>query len=230
MNKKILIVVAHPDDEVLGVGGTAIKHVRNGDDVYCLILGKGVEARLDKKEIAENVGIDNEKKRNISSFNSGKIIGFKEMFFLDFPDNRFDSVDLIDITKEIELFVDKIQPDIIYTHYENDLNIDHRKTFEAVITACRPCNDNCPKEIYCFEVLSSTEWQLKGKKFMPNVYVDISKEIDKKIQAIEEYKEELREWPHSRSIEGVKTLAKFRGLESGKKYAEGFYLVRCLID
>ena len=107
--------------------------------------------------------------------------------------------------------------------------MDHQITSKAVITACRPCNENCPKEIYCFEVLSSTEWQLEKEKFKPNVYVDIEKEIENKIMALKLYKSEIREYPHSRSVEGVEILAKYRGLECGKKYAEALRLVRSII-
>lgn len=224
--KQILVIAAHPDDEVLGVGGTILKHVKNGDEVYCLILGRGVESRFDKKSIERNEEDEKEKERMQESLNCGKILGMKEIFFEDFPDNRFDSVDLLDITKKVEYYLKIVKPEIIYTHYENDLNIDHRRVFQAVITACRPCNENCPKEIYSFEVLSGTEWQLEGMKFSPNVYIDIEENIETKLRAIEVYKSEIRDYPHSRSNEGIKILSKYRGLECGRKYAEAFRLIR----
>jgi LmbE family N-acetylglucosaminyl deacetylase len=139
-------------------------------------------------------------------------------------------VDFLLIIKKIDQYIEKIKPEIIYTHYENDLNLDHRLTFQAVITACRPCNENCPKEIYCFEILSSTEWQVEGEKFKPNVYIDIENEIEDKIKAFKEYKSEIRNWPHSRSAEGIRILATYRGLESGKKYSEAFKLIRMIVD
>lgn len=213
MNKKVLVIAAHRDDEVLGAGGAIAKHVRDGDEVCCLILGSAELCR-------ESVDM------NKQALECAKILGIKEMFFENFPDNEFDSVSLLSITRKIEEYVARISPEIIYTHYENDLNIDHRLTFQAVITACRPCNEKGPREIYCFEVLSSTEWQLGKERFSPNIYIDIENEIETKIQAMLEYKSEIRDYPHSRSIEGIKILAKYRGLECNKKFAEAFILIR----
>jgi LmbE family N-acetylglucosaminyl deacetylase len=226
--KKILVIAAHPDDEILGAGGTISKHVKNQDEVYCLILGLGVESRLDKKSVEKNEGSEKEIERMQESLNCAKILGIKEIFFEDFPDNRFDGVDLLDITKKVEDYVKLVKPEIIYTHYENDLNVDHRRVFQAVITACRPCNENCPKEIYSFEVLSGTEWQLEGAKFFPNVYIDIEENIEIKLRALDEYKSEIRDYPHPRSKEGIEILSKYRGLECGKRYAEAFKLVRII--
>jgi len=216
--KKVLIVAAHPDDEILGIGGTALKHIKNGDEVSCLILGEGVTSRETREGTVEELHKD--------SLNAAEIIGFNDVFFSNFPDNRFDSVDLLDIIKEVEKYLEKVKPDIIYTHNENDLNIDHRITFQAVLTACRPCNKNCPEKIYTFETLSSTEWQTSDKQFKPNTYIDIEEEIEKKIEALGAYKSEVREYPHSRSLEGVRILAQYRGLEAGLKYAEAFCLIR----
>lgn len=220
MAKKILVVAAHPDDEILGVGGTVVKHVKEGDVVFALILGEGVMSRID----ADKKDMDSLYK---NTKQAGKIIGFKEIFFSKFPDNSFDSVSLLKITQEVEKYVAEIRPDIIYTHHEHDLNIDHRLTFEAVLTACRPCNENCPSKIYTFETLSSTEWQSKdGKQFKPNFYVNIEENVEQKIKALREYKTEMRTYPHSRSEEGVKILAQYRGLEVNLKFAEAFCLVR----
>lgn len=213
MNNKILVVVAHRDDEVFGVGGTIKKYSKNGGKVYCLYLG-------DENLCRENGNL------NDSANKSAKILGIEKLFFEDLPDNKFDSIPLINITQKVEKYVSEVKPDIIYTHYENDVNADHRLTYEAVMTACRPCNNNCPKEIYSFEVLSSTEWQLKKPKFNPNFYIDIKNEIEDKIKACKEYKSEFREYPHSRSYKGVKILAQYRGLECGKEYAEAFKLIR----
>jgi LmbE family N-acetylglucosaminyl deacetylase len=220
MKKRILIIVAHPDDEVLGVGGTAAKHVDAGDEVYCLILGEGAISRQGalKQEITE---LRHEAQA------AAKSLGFKEIVFFSFPDNSFDSIPLLKIIKEVEKYLAKINPHIVYTHYENDLNIDHRLTFQAVITACRPCNDFCPEEVYSFEVLSSTEWQSKLRKhFNPNFYVDIKNSLKRKIEALKKYKSEIRRYPHSRSPRGVEALAHYRGLEAGLESAEAFYLVK----
>ena len=221
MVKKILVIVAHPDDEILGVGGTIKKHTNAGDETYCLILGQGILSR------------DNSNEKEISnlredSLMAGKTIGFKEVFFENVPDQRSDSVDFLDIVKIIERYFSKIRPDVVYTHYENDLNLDHRITFRSVITASRPCNENSPSEIYSFEVLSSTEWQLEGEKFKPNTYVNIETEIDAKVNALKIYTSEIREYPHPRSKEGIIILAQYRGLECNKKYAEAFKLIRSI--
>ncbi len=216
----ILIVVAHPDDEIIGIGGTAIKHVREGDAVYALILGKGVAARDDTD--AEKI-----KKLEQQTKNASKIIGFKEVFSCNFPDNRFDSVARLEIIKVVERYLKKIQPIVIYTHYENDVNVDHQIVFQAVNTACRPCFSDYPKKIYTFETLSSTEWQLADNQtFNPNTFVDIEKYIEKKLSALEQYKDEMCEYPHSRSLKGVKILSQYRGLQAGKQFAEGLMLKR----
>lgn len=220
MNKKILVVAAHPDDELIGPGGTLIKHIQRGDVVYCLILGEGIMAR-DNADSTE-VKMLHERARF-----AGKIIGFQEMTFADFPDNAFDTVSLLKIAKVVEGQLEKIKPDIVYTHHEYDLNVDHKLAFQAVLTACRPCNPDCPRELYTFETLSSTEWQSKNyQQFQPNLYVDISAVIEKKIKALQEYTSELRLYPHSRSVEGVRILAQYRGLESYIHFAEAFMLVR----
>lgn len=217
---KILIVVAHPDDEILGAGGTLIKHAENGDEVYCLILGEGAMSRSK----ADKLTLE---KLHAETRKAGEVVSFKEIFFADFPDNAFDTVSLLSIAKEVEKYLEKIKPEIIYTHHSHDLNIDHRLVFQAVLTASRPCNKNCPAEIYTFETLSSTEWQIKYEEsFQPNVYIGIEGSIDKKIMALKKYTSEIRDYPHPRSCEGIKILAQYRGLESGLRYAEAFCLIR----
>jgi LmbE family N-acetylglucosaminyl deacetylase len=216
----VLVVAAHPDDEVLGSGGTLIKHVKCGDEVFCLILGEGIMSRLgaEKKEI--------DKLRSASQ-KAGRIIGFRKSYFADFPDNSFDTISLLKITQKVEKYFRQIKPNIVYTHHGNDLNIDHQLTFQAVLTASRPCNIDYPKEIYAFETPSSTEWQVKnGSMFSPNVYINIEDTINKKVTAFEEYKSEIRSYPHPRSRQGLKILAQYRGLEVGLKYAEAFCLIR----
>lgn len=221
MKKRILIIAAHPDDEVLGCGGVAAKYAALKDEVYCLILGEGENSRSNQ---IEKLKI---KKLQQDGQAAAEILGIKEIFFHNFPDNSFDSVPLLSIIKIIEEYLKKIKPNIIYTHFENDLNIDHRLTFQAVLTACRPCNNFSPKEIYSFEVLSSTEWQAKQRKqFTPNYYVDIKNTISKKKEALKKYRSEIRDYPHSRSVEGIEIQARYRGLEAGLESAEAFCLVR----
>jgi LmbE family N-acetylglucosaminyl deacetylase len=216
MNKKILIIAAHRDDEVLGAGGTIAKHVEEEDKVYCLILGNEILCRE-----SENL--------NNQAIESSKILGITEIFFENFPDNKFDSIPLLEITQTVEKYVNKIKPNIIYTHWEDDLNIDHRTTFNAVITACRPCTNDSLEKILSFEVLSSSEWRLT-KKFKPNVYINIEKTFEKKVRALNAYQSEIRNYPHSRSTKGIEILANYRGLECGKKFVEAFYLVKQIKD
>ncbi len=222
MNKTILVIAAHPDDELLGCGGTIIKHIKNGDTASTLILGEGMTSR--NKEEQESL-----EKLHKDAKVAADIIGFENIFFADLPDNKFDSVALLDIVKIVEKYISEIKPDIVYTHHGYDINIDHQKTFHAVITACRPCNQYCPEKIYTFETLSSTEWQHKDhKQFAPNTYINIEKELDQKIEAMEAYTSEIRNFPHSRSSQGIRTLATYRGIESGQSAAEAFHLVRSI--
>ena len=221
--KKILIAAAHPDDEILGCGGTISRLVNEGHKVYTLILGEGITSRDERRDRKKREEEIKELKKQINKAN--KIIGVKKVFTFDFPDNRFDSIPLLTIIKKVEKIKNQIKPDIIFTHFNNDLNIDHKKTYEAVLTATRPIKNETVKTIYSFEVLSSTEWKFPVT-FSPNVFFDISKTIDKKIEAIKKYKNELHSFPHPRSVETILTNAKLWGSKSGMKYAEAFELVR----
>lgn len=223
MNKKILIIAAHPDDEVLGCFGTVSRLIKEGYEAYTLILGEGKTSR---DEIRSN----NNKKDEIEELNieiqkANKTIGIKKVFIESFPDNRFDSVDLLDIIKVITKVKEEVNPDIIFTHYENDLNIDHQLTYKAVITATRPMKDECVKEIYSFEILSSSEWNYP-LSFSPDTFFDISTTIDLKIKAMKEYKSELCEYPHPRSLEGIKLNSRYHGMRVGKNNIEAFKTIR----
>ncbi|MBD3799582.1 MAG: PIG-L family deacetylase [Epsilonproteobacteria bacterium] len=224
-NKKILIVAAHPDDEVLGCFGTIGRLVKEGCEAYTLILGEGKTSR-DEQRMVENKK-DEIEVLNIEIKKANDTIGIKKVFVEAFPDNRFDSVDLLDIIKVISRVKMEVKPDIIFTHYEHDLNIDHQITYKAVITATRPMEDESVKEIYSFEILSSTEWNYP-LSFSPDTYFDISDTIDIKINAMKEYKSELCDYPHPRSLEGIELNAKYQGMRVGKKYAEAFKSVRVI--
>jgi len=224
-NKTILIVAAHPDDEVLGCGGTIARLIKEGFEVYTLILGEGITSRDDMRDRKRREEEITELKGEAKEAN--KILGVKEVFFYDFPDNRFDTVPFLDIVKVIEKVKNSINPEIIFTHYEMDLNIDHQITYRAVITATRPLKEETVKEIYSFEIPSSTEWRYP-LNFSPDVFFDISTTIDIKIKALEKYKTELKKYPHSRSLEGVKLIAKNWGIKVGLEYVEAFKVVRIL--
>jgi len=222
MNKKILVVAAHPDDEVLGCGGTMARHASNGDKVHVLFMSAGVGSR-------ENIKNDEVNERRICAKQASKILGSQSPQFLNFPDNRMDSVDLLDIVQPLEKLIEKIKPEVVYTHHIGDLNIDHQITHKAVVTACRPQPGFCVKEIFAFEVLSSTEWQTSEYlPFIPNVYFDISNQIEKKCKALKFYDNEMRQSPHSRSIDNTIRLNALRGNSVGVDYAEAFILIRSL--
>jgi LmbE family N-acetylglucosaminyl deacetylase len=225
MSKKILIIAAHPDDEVLGCGGTISRLVKEGHEAYTLVLGEGITSRDASRQREKREAEITQLKKQIQEANA--VIGIKEVFTDDFPDNRFDSVPLLEIGKVIETIKNKIKPGIVFTHAEHDLNIDHQITYRAVLTAMRPIAGETVKEIYSFEVLSSTEWNFP-LRFSPDVFFDISETIDIKLAAMEKYRSELSEYPHPRSIKGIRLNAEHWGMKTGLKYAEAFKLVRML--
>ena len=214
----ILVIAAHPDDEILGCGGSIIK-LKKKCNISVLFMTDGVSARKKNHEkIIE---------RRNSCERLFKKLGINKPIFFDFPDNQMDKVPLLDIVKKIDKMIKKIKPHTIFTHYSECLNIDHQITCKAVITACRPIKNTTVKKILSFEVLSSTEWsKFKNKGFEPNYFINITKEIKNKISSMKYYKMELRKYPHSRSIKAIEALARFRGVSCGVEYAEGFYLNR----
>ena len=225
MNKKILIVAAHPDDEVLGCGGTVAKLIAQGYEAYTLILGEGKTSRDEQREVENKT--DELEVLNTEIQKANDVIGIKKVFVESFADNRFDSVDLLDIVKVISKVKEEVKPSIIFTHFENDLNIDHQITYKAVLTATRPMEGESVKEIYSFEILSSTEWNYP-LSFSPDTFFDISETINLKIDAMKAYDSELRQYPHPRSLEGIKLNAKYQGMRVGKKYVEAFKSVRVI--
>tara|TARA_Y100001958_G_C21208443_1_gene534349 strand:+ start:126 stop:836 length:711 start_codon:yes stop_codon:yes gene_type:complete len=229
-NKKILVVVAHPDDELLGLGGTINKLINEFNCISrALILGEGITSRSDsrnpdlwKKELKKH-------KKNI--LEASKSIGYESVITHDFPDNRFDSVDLLDLVKTIEKEKNNFNPDVIFTHHGGDLNIDHKLTFDAVITSCRPMKDEKTKIIITFETPSGTEWIASSdpNQFNPNMYVEISENnLLSKINGMESYEFEKREFPHPRSPDALTILAKYRGITIGKELAEAFCVIRTI--
>lgn len=224
--KTVLIVAAHPDDEILGVGATAARHAAKGDAVYAMILGEGQTSRGSHREDTDRETVELLHKNTLES---AKAIGFRDVFFADFPDNRFDEVDLLDIVKAVEGRIRDLKPQIVYTHYSGDLNVDHQYTARAVLTATRPIGDYCVEEIYAFETLSSSEWNFDHTlqaAFRPNVFVDITDYYVQKEAAMKCYVSELCEFPHPRSLTGMDVLSKTRGMAAGMQRAEAFMLIR----
>jgi len=222
MNKNILVVAAHPDDEVLGCGGTIARLAGEGYRVEVLILGEGITSR-DKSRG------DGQERKLLSlkrdSRAANRVLKVHTVTFYDFPDNKFDSVPLLDIVKTVEKVKRSINPGIVFTHYGYDLNVDHRITFQAVLTATRPMGKEPVKDIYAFETLSSTEWGFH-RSFDPDCFFDISATIKTKLRAMSEYTGELEKFPHPRSLRGIEINAAYRGMQSGSRFAEAFRLIR----
>ena len=225
--KRVLVVAAHPDDEILGVGATIAKHVDAGDEAFALILGEGILSREDVQEKNKAFLLSQLRDNTLAA---AKIIGYKNVYFSAFWDNRFDYNCLLDIVKVVEKYIQMLQPDIVYTHNSSDLNIDHQLTFKAVMTATRPGLNAWNKAVYSFEILSSTEWNFDKTIFSPNVFVDIEGYLEKKLEAMKCYQTELRDFPHPRSLKGLEIAAQKWGMVVGKQYAEAFKLIREIID
>ena len=221
----VLVVAAHPDDEVLGCGGTIARMTQEGHDVYIAILGEGVTSRYQQREQADQVLV---KALHTCSQKVAELLGARDLFLHSLPDNRFDTVPLLDVIKIIEEQVELLQPQIIYTHHGGDLNIDHVVVHRAVLTAARPLVGHPVNKIYAFEVPSSTEWAFGQFQpaFRPNVFVDISATLETKVQAMEVYESEAQPFPHPRSPAALQAVARRWGSAVGFEAAEAFELSR----
>ena len=236
---KVLVIVAHPDDEVLGMGGTLRKLSVKNHDIKVVFLATGIAARRSDKfrnetkyEINKTLIKKMEeqiKKLRLDAKRALKILGIKNIEFFDFPDNEMDMVSNLEITKTIENIIKKFKPDVIYTHTKNDINVDHRAIFNATITATRPSTRVNVRKVICFEVPSSSEWNF-GDTFSPNIFVDIKRELSYKKKAIQTYKTELKKFPHPRSANSLDIIAKRWGTVSGFEASEAFELIRELDD
>lgn len=223
--KKILVVAAHPDDEVLGSGGTIARMANEGNDVFVGILGEGITSRYKKRGEADTESIKELQKQ---SRQVAKLLGVQNLYMFSLPDNRFDTIPFLDIVKIIEELIENLKPAVIYTHYAGDLNIDHAITHRAVLTSARPIKGHPVKEIYAFEILSSTEWafgQYKGV-FNPNVFINISETINLKLKGMEIYRSEACHFPHPRSRKSIKATATRWGSVVGTDVVEAFELIR----
>ncbi len=227
--QSVLVFAAHPDDEVLGCGATIALHARRGDGVHVVILAEGATSR-DKHRDRTKRNADISKLAE-AAHRAKTVLGVSSLALHDYPDNRMDSMDLLDVIKVIERHVADKKPSIVYTHHAGDLNIDHRIVHEAVMTACRPIPGGQVNSILFFETPSSTEWQAPGPAtaFVPNWFVDVSSTLDLKLKALKAYRSEMRAWPHARSLEAVTHLARWRGATIGVQAAEAFVLGKHLV-
>jgi LmbE family N-acetylglucosaminyl deacetylase len=229
VEEKILIIAAHPDDEVLGCGGIIAKYRSLGVLVRVVFLAEGVTARYDNHELQLPYVLDDKNKRNKNAFIALGVLSVprEQIFINERYCCRLDSLPQIDLVKQIESHIKEWQPTSVYTHSPNDVNIDHRITYKAVLAAARPVKGSPVKSIYSFEVLSSTEWNTV-QPFQANIFVDISDFIKLKIKALSAYEGEMNDPPHPRSEEVIRALAQYRGSQSGLYFAEAFNLVRSI--
>jgi N-acetylglucosamine malate deacetylase 1 len=222
MNKVVLVIAAHADDEALGCGGTMAKHAAQGDEVHVVFMADGVGSRGGELKVSLRARAEATKR-------AMTILNVKSWHALGFPDNRMDSLPLLDIVQPLETIISKIAPHTIYTHHHGDLNVDHRITHQATLTACRPVPGSPIREILTFEIMSSTEWSGLGLvPFLANLYVDISEYQQIKMHALDAYGLEMRPAPHSRSMEHLNCLAQHHGYCVGVRAAEAFMVMRMI--
>ena len=223
---RVLVVAAHPDDEVLGCGGTIARHADLGHEVQVLIVAEGATSRQLQRD---RLSVGDELSALAQSAKAaGSILGAAGVELLDLPDNRLDSIDRLDLIKHIEQRINRHQPQVVYVHHAGDVNVDHRRLHEAVVTACRPTPGHPVRRLLSFEVASSSEWQPTGSAppFQANWFVDISAQWQRKREALLAYASEMRPWPHARSIKALEHLAHWRGAQVGVEAAEAFCLLR----
>lgn len=226
----IVVIAAHPDDEVLGCGATIAKHILDGDQVHVLIMAEGLTSRdIQRNRDYRAADLSH---LALAAEKAHRELGTTSLTLKDYPDNRLDSLDRLDLIKCVEEFLARHTPRIVYTHYSSDLNVDHRRVHEAVVTACRPMPGHSVEQLLFFEVASSTEWQISSHAataFAPNWYVDISATLPAKLRALAAYESEMRPWPHARSLQALEHLARWRGASVGLEAAEAFMLGRNLV-
>jgi LmbE family N-acetylglucosaminyl deacetylase len=229
LTDSVAVIVAHPDDEVLGCGGTIARFVREGKSVNVLIVADGESSRgMDPsgRRTTELVAA-----RTEAAHAARGVLGYASVELLAFPDNRLDRLELLEIVKEVERFIEQHRPATVLTHHVGDVNVDHKLVHEAVITSCRPQSGHPVRELLFCEIASSTEWRPaeSGGGFAPNCFVDISAELETKVAALRTYDREMRAYPHPRSYRAVEALAQWRGATVGVAAAEAFVLGRRII-
>jgi LmbE family N-acetylglucosaminyl deacetylase len=221
--KKVLILAAHPDDEVLGCGGSIVRHIRNGDLVDIIFFTNGESSRSFFTKKSETLAI---KKRRSSALKVLKLLKINNFLFLNYKDNQMDLISTLEIAQIIEKQIKKNKYQIIYTHSSLDLNVDHRKINESTLVACRPTYNSSVEKVLMYEIPSSTEWGsfAKNNSFSPNIFTNIEETRAVKLLALKLYGSELRDYPHPRTIVSIEALEVLRGSTVGFKFAEAFHL------
>lgn len=219
----VLCVAAHPDDEVLGVGGALARHAAEKESVHVCILSDGVTSRYSDADAAEREIEQRRDRARRACKTLGATVSLHE-----FPDNSFDTIPLLDIVQTIESEIEENDPDTIFTHHYGDLNVDHELTCRATVTATRPLADSDVNRVLAFETLSSSEWSVPNSRnsFQPTSFIDISGFLETKIDALSIYEDELRESPHPRTVETVRKNAEVWGAKTGVEVAEPFEVLR----
>ncbi len=225
---RILVVAAHPDDEVLGCGGTLAKAIAAGAEVAVQFLGEGISARFPVGQYDSEEFRSQTRVRMAGARKALQVLGITDCEFGERLCGQFDTYPLISIVKDIERKMAQFKPDLLFTHNPAEVNVDHRLTYEAVEVACRPTRDFIPAQVYTFEIPCSGSWTFESA-FKPNVFVDVSEHWDQKLAAWACYKGEARPFPFPRSNEGLKTLAGYRGMMSSLDKAEAFRMVRMIV-
>ncbi len=223
---RVLVICAHPDDDILGCGGIMSKYSGSGANFRVIFIAEVSSCRFSGEKLGSDIVLKTIRERNDFGIKALAKLCIQNYRFYDLPCGRLDSVPIIDINKIIENEISNFKPDTVFTHSENDANNDHCLVFKATIMATRPCNAVRVKNVYSFEILSSSEWKFTSS-FEPNYFEELSAEdVKKKWEALAEYETEIREFPFPRSFEGISTLAKYRGLQAGLSYAEAFKIIR----
>ncbi len=216
---KVLVLAAHPDDELLGLGGTVARHVADGDDVYLCVASEGASARYSQGAVSQ---LEEQGRR------AAAVLGARDIRFLGLRDQHLDATPVIDVIRAVEPVLDEVRPDVVYTHHWGDVNRDHRVISEAAMVACRPVGTSYPFRFYLFETPSSTEWSYPdvNAAFIPTHFVDVTAQIEKKLEAMACYQTELRPPPHPRSLDSLRSRAAYWGQVVGVAYAEAFVVAR----
>ena len=223
--KSFLVIVAHPDDDILGCGATLSKLVKLNKKIKVVFVAEGTSCRFPKNKKL-NKKIQKEiKRRSDYAVKALGDIGVKNYKFYNLKCGKLNSYPITEIANIVENQIKKFKPDIIFTHSDNDVNIDHRTVYQACLQSTRPSSRSKITGLFSFEILSSTEWKFR-KIFEPNYFYCVNSEIKTKIKALKRYKSEIKNFPHPRSVEGIKTLAKYRGVQSHNKFSEAFKIIR----